>query len=97
MDTKTFGIGILSLTALVLVVANCLVPPKASAELSINGQGYTVVTAKVQNGGDGVYILDNRTGNFAVFTYDNNSRRLEPRTVRPLADAFVRNVRGQSG
>jgi hypothetical protein len=36
-----------------------------------------------------VYILDNRTGRFAVFTYDNNSRRLEPRTVRPLADAFI--------
>ena len=89
MDNKTFGIGILSLTALVLIVANCLVPPKASAELSISGQGYSVVTAKVQNGGDGVYILDNRTGRFAVFTYDNNSRRLEPRTVRPLADAFV--------
>ena len=48
-----------------------------------------VVTAKVQNGGDGVYILDNRTGRFAVFTWDNGSRRLEPRTVRPLADAFV--------
>jgi hypothetical protein len=89
MDTKTFGIGILSLTALVLVVANCLVPPKAAAEQTVVGQGYTVVTAKVQNGGDGVYILDNRTGRFAVFTYDNSSRRLEPRTVRPLADAFV--------
>ncbi len=89
MDTKTFGIGILSLTALVLVIGNCLVPPKASAELSIQGQGYTVVTAKVQNGGDGVYILDNRTGRLAVFTYDNGSRRLEPRTVRPLADAFI--------
>jgi hypothetical protein len=89
MDNKTFGIGILSLTALVLVVGNCLVPPKASAELSISGQGYSVVTAKVQNGGDGVYILDNRTGRFAVFTYDNGSRRLEPRTVRTLTDAFV--------
>ena len=89
MDHKTYGIGILSLTALVLIVANCLVPPKASAELSITAQGYSVVTAKVQNGGDGVYILDNRTGRFAVFTYDNNSRRLEPRTVRPLADAFM--------
>jgi hypothetical protein len=89
MDTKTFGIGILSLTALVLVVANCLVPPKASAELTVQGQGYTVVTAKVQTGGDGVYILDNRTGKLAVFTYDPASRRLEPRTVRPLADAFI--------
>jgi hypothetical protein len=89
MDSKTFGIGILSLTALVLIVANCLVPPKAGAEISITGQGYSVVTAKVQNGGDGVYILDNRTGRFAVFTYDPATRRLEPRTVRPLSDAFV--------
>ncbi|MGB7156894.1 MAG: hypothetical protein WBD40_02440 [Tepidisphaeraceae bacterium] len=89
MDSKTYGIGILSLTALVLIVANCLVPPKASAELSVTGAGYSVVTARVQSGGDGVYILDNRTGNLAVFTYDPGSRRLEPRTVRPLADAFV--------
>ncbi len=89
MDNKTFGIGILSLTALVLIVANCLVPPQASAELSVTGQGYSVVTARVQTGGDGVYILDNRTGRFAIFTYDPGSRRLEPRTVRPLSDAFV--------
>jgi hypothetical protein len=89
MDKKTFGIGILSLSALVLIVVNCLVPPKASGELSITGQGYSVVTAKVQNGGDGVYILDNRTGRIAIFTYDNGSRRLEPRQVRPLADAFM--------
>lgn len=89
MDSKTFSIGILSLTALVLIVANILVPHRASAEVVVNGQGYTVVTARVQQGGDGVYILDNRTGRFAVFTYDNGSRRLEPRTVRPLADAFI--------
>ncbi|HEV2293813.1 MAG TPA: hypothetical protein VGR35_08145 [Tepidisphaeraceae bacterium] len=89
MDNKTFSIGILSLTGLVLVVANCLVPPKASAELSITGHGYSVVTAKVQNGGDAVYILENQTGRLAVFTYDNGSRRLEPRTVRPLTDAFI--------
>ncbi len=90
MDSKTYGIGILSLTALVLIVANCLVPPgAASAELTVTGSGYSVVTARVQTGGDGVYILDNRTGNFAVFTYDPGSRRLEPRTVRPLADAFI--------
>jgi len=90
MDSKTYGIGILSLTALVLIVANCLVPANnASAEIAITGQGYSVVTARVQSGGDGVYILDNRTGNLAVFTYDPGTRRLEPRTVRPLADAFV--------
>ena len=96
MDSKTYGIGILSLTALVLIVANCLVPPKASAELSITGSGYSVATARVQNGADGVYILDNRTGNLAVFTYDPGSRRLEPRTVRAMADAFVQQgVRGK--
>ncbi len=95
MDSKTYGIGILSLTAVVLIVANCLGPRPAAAELVTSGAGYSVATAAVQNGGDAVYILDNRTGNFAVFTYDPGTRRLEARRVRALSEAFVRSGSGQ--
>jgi hypothetical protein len=48
-----------------------------------------VVTAKIQTGGDGLYIMDNRTGQIAIFTYDAGSRTVRARAVRNVADAFA--------
>ena len=40
-------------------------------------------------GGDGLYIMDMRTGQVAVFTYDPASRGVRARKVRNVADAFM--------
>ena len=59
------------------------------------GEGYRkqgarrVTEARIQTGGDGLYILDNRTGQVAVFTYDPASRGVRARKVRNVADAFM--------
>ena len=88
MDNKTFGIGILFLTAVILLVANWMVPQRAEADTVIH-RDYSVVTGRVQQGGEALYIVDNRTGLMAVFTYDNNRKNVQPRAVRAVADAFL--------
>lgn len=88
MDKKVFAIGILSLMALVLIIANAFAPQAAVGQVSIKERDYSVVTARVQSGGDGLYIVDNATGLMAVFTYNPSSRSLEARAVRNVTDAF---------
>jgi hypothetical protein len=89
MDRKTYAIGILFLSALALFLAICFVPNRADAQATVKERVYSVVTARVQQGGDALYIVDNETGLMAVFTYDPNSRSLRPRAVRNVVDAFA--------
>ena len=93
LNSKTFAIGLLSLSAVVLFVANCLAPQHAAAQVTVKDRGYSVVTARVQSGGDGLYIVDNETGMMAVFTYNTSSRGIEARAVRQVADAFAQPQR----
>jgi hypothetical protein len=88
MDKKTFGIGVLSITGLLLLIA-CLMPAKtAEAAFAVKDRDYQIIVSQGQ-GSDAIYVVDNRTGLMAVFTYDNRGRVLRPRQVRPVADAFV--------
>ena len=89
MNRKNFGIGFLSLTALLLIAAHWFVPAPAGAQVAIKERDYQVVTARITTGGDGLYILDNRTGLVAVFTYDLSSRTVRARTVKAVSDAFA--------
>ena len=88
MKRQNAAIVIFSLTAALLLAAHVLVQP-AGAEAVIKDRDYQVVTAKIQTGGDGLYIMDIRTGQVAVFTYDPASRGVRARTVRNVADAFA--------
>ena len=88
MKRQNIGIILLSLTAALLLAAHVLVQP-ANAEAVIKERDYQVVTAKIATGGDALYIMDMRTGQVAVFTYDPASRGVRARTVRNVADAFT--------
>jgi hypothetical protein len=88
MDKKTFGIGMLSITAALLLIA-CLLPSKpANADFAVKDRDYQLITAKGQNG-DTVYVVDNRTGLMAVFAFDNRARVMRPKQVRAVMDAFL--------
>ena len=89
MKRQNLGIGILTLTAVMLVAAHWFVPAPATAQVAIKERDYQVVTARLATGGDGLYILDNRTGLVAVFTYDPSSRSVRARTVKAVGDAFA--------
>ena len=90
MDKKTFSIGILSLTAIILFIAQ-FIPMRQMAAVaadSIHDRDYQLVTAKVAQGGEGLYVVDGKTGLMAVFTWDATSRSVKLRAVRPVEDAF---------
>lgn len=87
MDRKLLAICILTITAAALMIANFVIPT-ARADTAVNSHDYQLVTARIQSGGEGLYIVDNRTGLMAIFTYDPQARNLLPRNVRPIADIF---------
>lgn len=89
VDNKTFAIGILSVTAAVLMVAVVNKPRQAEAAEVVKGRDYTCVTARLAQGDDGLYVVDGKTGMMAVFVYNPGRRLIEPKAVRPVADAFA--------
>lgn len=89
MDKKTFGISLLSITGALLLVALLLPAKPADAAFSIKDRDYQMITAPNQQGGDTLYVVDNRTGLMAVFTFDNRQRVMRPRQVRSVTDAFA--------
>jgi len=97
LDKKTFTIGVLTLSAVLLLVANILAPHAAVANDTIKDRDYQMVTTRVSNpGGDALYITDNHTGLMAVFVYDPARRNLRLLGVKPITDAFP-PARGAGG
>jgi hypothetical protein len=89
MEKKSFTIGILSLTAVILVMANYFASPQsARADLTIKDRDFGMVTARTQASGDALYILDNRSGRVAVFSYDPSTRTLQPRGFGDMGALF---------
>lgn len=89
MDKKTFTIGILSLTALVLLVANQLTPSRVHADFAVKDRSYQAVTAKQQTGDEALYLLDSQSGLMAVFSYDPGRKALVLGAVSPIQGAFA--------
>jgi len=92
-DKKIFAIGVLSLTAAILLVGNYFAPQPAMATTSIKDRDFSLVTAAVQTGGDSLYVMDNRTGRVAIYSYDPSSKAIRPRGVGEMADLFARGGR----
>jgi len=95
IDKKSFAVGVLSLTAVVLFVGNLLLPETATAGVVIKERDYTAVTGRTSRGGEALYLTDNRTGLIGVFQFDPGKRAITAMAVRPVADAFAgRNAAG---
>lgn len=89
MDKKTFTIGVLSLSAVVLLAANLVHLPTADAALVIKDNEYTAVTARVARGGEALYILDNKTGMMVALNYDTGKKGIVPiGQPRNITEAF---------
>src|ERR1700709_339004 len=89
MDKKTFTIGVLSITALILFVANLVVPQNvAHGDLVIKDRDFQAITARTTKGGDALYLTDNRTGIMAVLGYNPQKRHLDILDVKEISSAF---------
>ena len=89
MNKQTYAIGILSVTALVLFVANLMMPSSAHGGFVMKERDYQVITGRQQAGDDALYILDARTGVMAAFNYDPGRRALVLRSLKAVQDAFA--------
>jgi hypothetical protein len=88
MDKKTFAIGTLSVTGLLLLLINLMpVPTPAMADV-IKDRDYQAVTALMSRGGDALYVIDNRTGKIGVFAYDNGRKGIATLDVQDVTSAF---------
>ena len=93
MDKKTFGIGVLGITAAVLLAANALAPRPAAAILTTKDRDFSLVTASSQFNNNGtpnteaLFVLDNRTGKIAIYSYDPTTKTVAPRTFGDMGDA----------
>ena len=88
MDRKTFSIGILTLTAVLLFVA-CLLPVKpASAAFAVKDVSrFQLITTASQKGGDILYIID-PNGKIVVLGWDLQQKLLRPVAVGDLEKVF---------
>ena len=87
MDSKTYGIGILTLTATALLIANLFAPSPLVGQESIANDDMQAVTARTGQGGDALYLLDNSSGKLAVFTVSAKNG-LQLQTVEDVEEGF---------
>jgi hypothetical protein len=87
MDSKTYSIGILTLTAVALLIANLFAPRPVSAIEAVSNDQMQAVTCRQQSGGDALYLLDHNSGKLAVFTLKSGAG-MKLMTVVDIETAF---------
>jgi hypothetical protein len=94
MDKKTFSIGILSLTGLILLVATLLPTRPASADFAVKDvRGMQMITSASQQGGDVLYIIEPNSGKVLVLGYSPTTKDIRPVAKGDLNQAFGGNSR----
>lgn len=88
MRKETFGIVLLSISAVVLLSFLFALQQPVQAGAAIRERDYQLVTAASSDGGEALYVTDNRTGVCAVFSYDPASRSVVLRDAKPVGLAF---------
>jgi hypothetical protein len=88
MKNKNLSIGILSITAILLFIAQFLPVQPARAESVLKDRDYSILTSISAKGGDNLFITDNRTGQVAAFVWDATHRAFVPAGGVALTDVF---------
>lgn len=100
MNSKRYAIGILSLTATVMATALLVTPTNAGpvgTVVNTDRGDYSIATARIQTGGDALYIMNNRRGLMAVMMYDNTAKEMRTKAVAPVSEAFGAPANGGAG
>jgi hypothetical protein len=88
MKSKLLAIGFLSITALILFIAQFVPVQPALAGDTLKDRDFSICSARSARGGDTIYVIDNRAGMMAVFTWDAGQRALLIGGVGPVSAAF---------
>jgi hypothetical protein len=87
MNKQILAIGILCVTAVVLLVT--AVKP-APGQFAIRDQNFQLITVPGQQGSSTVYVIDNRVGKMAIFSPDpRNPRNYQAVAVQSMGDLFT--------
>ncbi|MCK6455451.1 MAG: hypothetical protein L6Q92_02815 [Phycisphaerae bacterium] len=82
IDSKTFAIGILTVTALILAVGIAVVATLPQPALAIGqtdrGGDYIMVTSQFNTGTELVYVVDGATSRMTAYAYDINRKQIVP-------------------
>jgi hypothetical protein len=90
MDKTTYTIGVLAIIAALLILANVIVqPPQAQAAEVASMRDWSMITARFQQGGEILYVVDNRSGLMAVFQWDNVRKGMVLKDAGHISDAFA--------
>lgn len=89
MNTKDFTIGILSVTAVILlttVVLLSVMAPKPVEAIAMvdQGGGYTMYTSQVNDSREDLCIINQRAGLLNIYSYNINTSQLVPQQQLPL-------------
>lgn len=76
------------LTALVLLQASRLIDNRAHAEMVVNKDAVTMITAQFQGDSEMLYILDSRTGRLFAYMLNPNTRVIEPMAAMDISREF---------
>lgn len=80
IDARTFGIGILSVTACVLFVGLILVmqtPPVQAANMNDRGGDYIIATQQISTSLEAIVVLDAAAKRMILYAFDYNTKVLE--------------------
>ena len=88
MDRKTFAIGTLSVTALVMFLATLIPSPAQGAFAVKDLQGWQMMTVSSQQGGDVLYVIDPE-GKVVVFAFNPMQKVMQPVGSGDLASILV--------
>lgn len=81
IDKKTFWIGVMTIVAAVLVSAHAMQPgalmPVAQAQQVVDHRDYAMATTETAAGGEVLYVLEKRSGQLVVLTWNTQARRPE--------------------
>ncbi len=89
MNNKDFAIGVLTVTATVLLTAvlvlSVLAPKQVQAYAQLDkGNGYTMYTVQVSDSNEQLHVINHAAGLLNVYLFDINTNRLQRVQQIPL-------------
>ncbi len=90
MKRETLWIVLLTVSAALLMAFYSGLQRPAVAANTIKERDYQLVTARLGDGGEALYVTDARTGVCAVFSFDPATRSVVLRQAAPIGSAFMR-------
>lgn len=100
MDSKNLAIGVLSITAVILLVGVVIIGsrpvPAVASGMTTAGGDYTLTVGQLHTNSELLYIIDSGANKLAVYDYKGNAKQIEPLQVIDLAEMRQASGDGQS-